>query len=301
MQDDLYQRINQAVHRIIDDYEDDASLFQTLLQEFEQYFANQTSRSVRVEERVREAEEGKVRAEQARQAVVAVLDKRLAGRKLPDVVVRLLRQGWQQVLYLTWLREGADSPAWLQQVKVVDAVVWSALDHRDQEALEKLKALSPKLLNSLQSGLVQIHYDETETRQLLIHLREVHQQLLKGLQTERVSVEAELPEQEPEQQDPDLSADHFLVRQATQLAPGQWVELLDESEPRRAKLAANIRSGVKLVFTNRRGIKVAEFSAYSLAVALHKGAAKLVEEGALFDRALEAVIGDLRRMQGRPG
>lgn len=301
MQDELYQRINEAVHRIIDDYEDDASLFQTLLQEFEQYFANQTSRSVRVEERVREAEEGKVRAEQARQAVVAVLDKRLAGRKLPNVVVRLLRQGWQQVLYLTWLREGADSPAWLQQVKVVDAVVWSALDHRDQEALEKLKALSPKLLNSLQSGLVQIHYDETETRQLLIHLREVHQQLLKGLQTERVSVEAELPEKEPEQQDPDLSADHFLVRQASQLAPGQWVELLDESEPRRAKLAANIRSGVKLVFTNRRGIKVAEFSAYSLAVALHKGAAKLVEEGALFDRALEAVIGDLRRMQGRPG
>ena len=40
-----------------------------------------------------------------------------------------------------------------------------------------------------------------------------------------------------------------------------------------------------------------EFSAYTLAVALHEGTVKLIEEGALFDRALEAVIGDLRRMQ----
>lgn len=35
IQDDLYQRINHAVHRIIDDFEDDASLFATLLDEFQ--------------------------------------------------------------------------------------------------------------------------------------------------------------------------------------------------------------------------------------------------------------------------
>ena len=297
MQDELYQRINDAVHRIIDDYEDDAGVFHTLLQEFEQYFASQTSRSDRVEQRVREAEEGKVRAEQARQAVMAVLDQRLAGRKLPDVVVRLLREGWQQILYLTWLKEGDESPEWQQQIKVVDAVVWSVLEHRDQAALEKLKALSPKLLKTLHNGLLQIHYDEGDTREWLVALREVHQQLLKGLQTERVEVSAENVDTEERQADPDLPEDHFLVRKTAQLSPGQWAELLDGEAPRRAKLAANIRGGVKLIFTNRRGIKVAEFSAYSLAVALHKGAVKLIEEGALFDRALEAVIGDLRRMQ----
>lgn len=301
IQDELYQRINQAVHRIIDDYEADAGLFATLLEEFEQYFASQTSRSDRVEQRVREAEEGMVRAEQARQAVVAILDKRLAGRTLPDVVVRLLREGWHQVMYLTWLKDGEDSPAWQQQVKIVDAVVWSGLAHRDQAALEKLKALSPKLLKSLQKGLQQIHHEEGEARQWLVALRDVHQQLLKGLETERVAVQAELAPADAEPAKQDLPEDHFLVRKTAQLSAGQWVELLDGDEPRRAKLAANIRGGVKLVFTNRRGIKVAEFSAYSLAVALHQGTVKLIEEGALFDRALEAVIGDLRRMQAKPG
>lgn len=299
IQDDLYQRINHAVHRIIDDYGDDASLFSSLLQEFQQFFDSQKTRSDRVEQRVCEAEEGKARAEQARREVVTVLDNRMAGRQLPDVVVRLLHQGWQQVLYLTWLHEGENSPLWQQQVKVVDAVVWSVLEHRDQDALEKLKTLSPKLLKTLHDGLTKINHDAMETKQLLVKFRDVHHRLLKGLQTERVAVEPELPAQpaQPETA-PELPENHFLVKKCSQLAPGQWIEIQDNDEPRRAKLAANIRAGVKIVFTNRRGIKVQEYSAYTLAVALHNGAVKLIEEGALFDRALEAVIGDLRRMQG---
>ena len=272
IQDDLYQRINHAVHRIIDDYGDDASLFSSLLQEFQQFFDSQKTRSDRVEQRVREAEEGKARAEQARREVVTVLDNRMAGRQLPDVVVRLLRQGWQQVLYLTWLHEGENSPLWQQQVKVVDAVVWSVLEHRDQDALEKLKTLSPKLLKTLHDGLTKINHDAMETKQLLVKFRDVHHRLLKGLQTERVAVEPELPAQpaQPETA-PELPENHFLVKKCSQLAPGQWIEIQDNDEPRRAKLAANIRAGVKIVFTNRRGIKVQEYSAYTLAVALHNG------------------------------
>lgn len=299
IQDELYQRINQAVHRVIDGYRDDASLFATLLQEFQQYFDNQQSRSERVEQRVREAEEGKARAEQARQAVSQILEKRLAGRALPDVVVQLLRQGWQQVLYLSWLREGEGSEQWQQLVKVVDAVVWSALPHRDPVALEKLKTLSPRLLKSLHAGLAAISYDELESRQWLEALHGVHRQLLQGLEMERVAVE-QPPQPQAEVVKPEqggLPEDHFLIKKASQLAPGQWIEIVTDNEVRRAKLAANIRHGDKLVFTNRRGIKVEEFSAYDLAVALHQGAAKLIDEGALFDRALESVISDLRRVQ----
>lgn len=299
IQDELYQRINQAVHRIIDDFEDDASLFRSLLDEFERYLAQLQSRSERVEQRVREAEEGRVRAEQARQAVVIAVDQRMAGRTLPDAAVRILRQGWSQVMYLTWLNAGEESETWQKQLKVVDAVVWSALAHREQAALEKLKVLSPKLLGSLERGLSGIHYDEGDTSSMLAQLREVHQHSLEGLETARAPVTAEDAGPLTEQADPDLPEDHYLVRKMAQLSPGQWIELVEGEENRRAKLAANIRSGVKLVFTNRRGIKVAEFTAYGLAVALHKGTAKLIEEGALFDRALEAVIGDLRRMQAR--
>ena len=94
-----------------------------------------------------------------------------------------------------------------------------------------------------------------------------------------------------------LPDDHELVARARRLRAGQWLEIGDGDDAQRAKLAANIRDGAKLVFINRRGIKVREYDAAGLAQALHDGEVKLIEDGALFDRALEAVISDLRRMQ----
>ncbi len=294
-EDETYQRIDRAVHAIIDDYDEDAALFSDLLAEFETFFSDQRARAERVAERVREAEEGKARAEQAGEAVRLYIDARLAGRQVPDVAVRLLRQGWQQVLYLTWLRQGEDSDAWRRYAKVVDALVWSVMPHRSQADLEKLRDLSPKVARAVQHGLESIQYDPAETRALLDDLMAVHDSLLKGLETERVAV-PEAPE--PEAPAPSaLPDDHELVVRARRLRAGQWLEIGEGEDAQRAKLAANIRDGAKLVFINRRGIKVREYDAAGLAQALHDGEVKLIEDGALFDRALEAVIGDLRRMQ----
>ncbi len=293
--DETYQRIDRAVHAIIDDYDEDAALFSELLAEFESFFSDQRARAERVAERVREAEEGKARAEQAADAVRRYIDARLAGRQVPDVAVRLLRQGWQQVLYLTWLRQGEDSDTWRRYAKVVDALVWSVMPHRAPADLEKLRDLSPKVVRALEHGLESIQYDAGETRALLDDLLAVHDSLIKGLETERVAV-PKAPEPEPPAPSA-LPDDHELVVRARRLRAGQWLEIGDGEDAQRAKLAANIRDGAKLVFINRRGIKVREYDAAGLAQALHDGEVKLIEDGALFDRALEAVISDLRRMQ----
>ncbi|MBF5056190.1 hypothetical protein Y5W_01484 [Alcanivorax sp. 521-1] len=294
--DELFQRIDAAVHAIIDDYDEDADLFRALLDDFEGYFSAQHARAERVAERVREAEEGKARAELAGEAVQAYIDARLAGRAVPDVVVRLLRQGWQQVLYLTWLRDGEGSDTWRRQAKVVDALIWSVLPHRDQATLEKLRDLSPKLRRALEHGLESIEYDAAERRALLDDLARVHETLLEGLDTERVTV-PKAPEPAPEQDAARalLPDDHDEVRRARQLRAGQWLELGEGEDAQRVKLAANLRDGAKLVFINRRGIKVREYEARELGTALEAGEVRLIEDGALFDRALEAVIGDLRR------
>lgn len=296
--DDVYQRINRAVHAIIDNYDDDAALFRELLEEFEAFFSDQRERAGRVEERVREAEEGKARSEHARDVVSECLESRLAGRELPDVTVRLLRQGWQQVLYLCWLRDGEDSDQWRRQAKVVDAVVWSTLPHRDQADLKKLRDLSPRLLRAVRQGLESIQYDGGEIRALSADLKAVHNALLEGLETQRTAVPIVEP-QAPPAPAAALPDDHELVVTARHLRIGQWVEMGEGDAARRAKLAANIRNGSKLVFINRRGIKVEEFGAQALARALDSGGVKLIQDDALFDRALEAVIGDLRRMQSR--
>lgn len=88
-----------------------------------------------------------------------------------------------------------------------------------------------------------------------------------------------------------------LVGNITQ---GTWFEMQgDNGEKYRCRLAAIIRPAGKYIFVNRSGMKVAEESRETLALALQQKRLSILDDGMLFDRALEAVIGNLR--DKRPG
>jgi len=70
--------------------------------------------------------------------------------------------------------------------------------------------------------------------------------------------------------------------------------VLDEDEPLRCKLVARVDSSDRLVFANRTGMKVREWNGASLARALHRGEVRVLDDGLLFERALEAVLETLR-------
>jgi len=110
-----------------------------------------------------------------------------------------------------------------------------------------------------------------------------------------VEIEAEVEEVDvpivvqAQQADPQHLA---LVNNITQ---GTWFEMQGEAgEKYRCRLAAIIRSVGKYIFVNRSGMKVAEESRESLAIALQNKRLTILDDGMLFDRALEAVIGNLR-------
>ncbi|RYZ89997.1 MAG: DUF1631 family protein, partial [Moraxellaceae bacterium] len=83
-----------------------------------------------------------------------------------------------------------------------------------------------------------------------------------------------------------------LVGNITQ---GSWFEMQsDDGQKFRCRLAAIIRATGKYIFVNRSGMKVAEETRMTLAMALKSGRLQVLDDGMLFDRALEAVIGNLR-------
>jgi len=76
---------------------------------------------------------------------------------------------------------------------------------------------------------------------------------------------------------------------------GDWVEFrLVNGTSFRCKLSAVIEEANCFVFVNRMGLKVIEKSRVELAHELRKGRLSLLEQGALIDRALDAVVGNLR-------
>lgn len=76
---------------------------------------------------------------------------------------------------------------------------------------------------------------------------------------------------------------------------GVWFEKQDDDiVSYRCRLAAIIRGTSKYIFVNRAGVKVAEETRETLAVLLQQGKLRTLDDGMLFDRALESVITNLR-------
>ncbi|GAA5526154.1 hypothetical protein Maes01_02749 [Microbulbifer aestuariivivens] len=80
------------------------------------------------------------------------------------------------------------------------------------------------------------------------------------------------------------------------LAQGGWFELKrPEGEQFRCRLAAVIKDIDQFIFVNRKGAKVAEFSRLELAHALRDARLVPMDDGMLFERALQSVISNVRK------
>lgn len=299
----LYRRVERIVQRLLKDFCEDCQLFDELLDEFLAFGQDERRRNELLEQRTRDAEEGRVRALQANRRVQQALNLRLRGRVLPQVVVQMLEQAWSQVLLLAWLKQGEASAAWRDGLATVDQLLASiAPQPEPAQLLEQL----PGLLKALREGLVGVALDAAATRDFFQHLEQLHQRACGGpwvpdeaLQEVRVQADIVLATAD-ETPAADLDVDNLAPAQrlVERLRIGAWVEVLDDEEPLRCKLVARIDGSDRLVFANRTGMKVREWSHAGLALALCHGQVRTLDDGQLFERALEAVLAQLRAEQG---
>lgn len=108
-------------------------------------------------------------------------------------------------------------------------------------------------------------------------------------------VAAAAPAVEAKPAKPVIELDPQHVSLVNNITQGTWFEMQGEGgEKFRCRLAAIIRSAGKYIFVNRSGMKVAEETRESLALALQAKRLTILDDGMLFDRALESVISNLR-------
>lgn len=358
----LYQRIEQVVQRLLNDFVDDPAIFSELLTEFTAFTGDERRRSDLLEQRTRDAEEGRAKSEIARQQVEQALNQRLLGKTLPEVVVRLLQEAWSKVMMLACLKHGAESAEWQAVLATMDDLVWSVEPHEDAQARMRLLELVPGLLKALREGMASAAVDPFVTSEYFAQLEALHVQAFQRfkwsmpapvqpaaegvaeselepelpiaqalvrdeteLAVEQALSALDLPElvegEEPaepaamvevieeivllapgevrEQPEVQLAEDDEAFGQVDSLRVGSWVEFQEDEEHKlRCKLAAVIKPTGKFIFVNRTGMKVLEKTRTGLAVEFRRSAIRLLDDALLFDRALESVIGNLRRLKG---
>jgi hypothetical protein len=319
--DTLYARIEQIVQRLLHDFVDDPAIFTELLVDFLAFTSDERRRSELLEQRTRDAEQGRALAELARQRVQQALNDRLLGKTLPEVVVRLLQEAWSKVLLLTCLKHGDQSNEWTSGLQAMDDLIWSVEPHDEPEARQRLLELVPGLLKSLRDGLSSAAFDPFATSEFFSQLEVLHVQAFShvarpdvaGADSYQVGSEngpammavveeivlvgpGEQVQNEPSMQ---LPADDEGLMQVEKLRLGSWVEIHeDESHKLRCKLAAIVEPSGRYVFVNRTGMKVLEKTRMGLAVEFRRGTIRVLDDALLFDRALESVLGNLRKLKG---
>jgi len=324
--DALFNKINDIVTNVLNEFESDVEIFKPLLEDFSQFVDKEKRRSDLIEQRTRDAEEGLGKTQRARADVGHLINDKAAGKALPTAVVALLREGWSNYLFLLYVKQGTEDQAWHAAVQVVDDLIWSvdqdaSFGHRS-DLLKKI----PSLLQCLRKGLNAISFSKNRMRELFSELEGVHMACLKGPESEAESVDEveakehsagdalqeneaieaeqgapvilETPELESLDENVCGEADDEYVAMVDSMAVGAWVEFLDDKgEKSRCKLAAIIRASGKYIFVNRVGIKVAEHTRSSLIEEAQAGVISMLDNALLFDRALESVIGHLREMK----
>jgi len=357
--DQLHTLLDSIVERLLAVSEPQDVLFESLHAELTAFLRNEQRRSDRIEQRTRDAEEGRARMQAARNQVARAVNGLILGHTLPVTVVDLLRDAWSQVLQMACLREGGDSAAWDHAVRTAQQMI-DSVEPVPAGELQYRADSNEQVLESLRAGLEQLGLDasavavqvarlaqpqsvalaaaqvaaeqkvraaqaaqarvetkrsvsaqaseEVEAEQLVavdeapevVPALEVAQPVVEPV--EQVHVEApvlEAEEAEPLAETVDDLPSVGALGWIETLRAGCWFKLggAQDMPEQRCKLAAIISFSGKYIFVNRGGMKVAEFGKNELAQYFEQGQITLLDENQLFDRALESVIGNLRRLQ----
>ena len=307
--DSLYLRIEQVVQRLLTEFVDDPAIFSELLADFLAFTSDERRRSELLEQRLRDAEEGRAKTELARQRVEQVLNLALLGKVLPPSVVMFVRDAWSKVLLLTCLKHGDQSAEWQADVQTMEQLIWSVQRHDEADAGLRLLALVPGLLKSLRDGLSSSAFDPFATSEFFSELEALHVRVLEPSSEPPpadapalVEVSQHITLRAADEGAIGLNASGLAhddpgLRQVEQLRLGSWVAFQEDDEHSlRCKLAAVIEATGKYVFVDRTGMKVLERSRIDLALEFRRGAVRALDDTLLFDRALESVLGNLRRL-----
>ncbi len=321
----LHDTIKAIVDRLLQEFDDDMTIFDRLSAELQQFQDTNRRRAELAEQRVAESTRGREKLEQARRRAAREILNRIGDHSLPPLIHGVLSRAWANYMVLTILRKGEESTEFREALRFVDAFIASTKPVRTPDAKRDLRQLLPGIERALRKGLSNVAFQDADIERLLGQLHTYYRQQLgeavpAAEQPQTVEgTPAPLPipesiqpiaesmaelEEESANAEPEEAAITPEVREELErisaLKPGTWLEFSGQDEHfERAKLSWISPMSGRYLFVNRRGLKVADYSPYELATVMVDGRARILASNALFDRAMDAIVDRLSHEEGR--
>lgn len=331
-EDPLYKKIEQLVHRVLNEFTDDIYLFDELRKDLEAFLAEEEkSAEATIQTSADEINQRDLQ-EIARVVSRSEIEKRLEMHSVPNFLGAFLRDNWIATLVQSHLQGGEESEAWASALATLDDLVWSVQPKRTSEERRKLVAMLPNLLKRLHGGLQNVGWEAGERERFMGNLVEAHAASVKPslasmpMPTTAVAEAAAAAAEEAHAKgDVEMAAkaralaeamapapppppplepmvevvqDHFAELAAT-LERGMWIEFEGEGgQLAFAKLAWVSPLRGTYLFTNRQGQKAVSLTADELADRFRNDRARLVEAEPLVDRAFVSMMASLEERFG---
>lgn len=278
--DPLFERIAALVDTLASRYDAGLSLVEELLRDLNAFAEREEYRVRLTQRRVEEAENGKAMMSAARSAVEDLLESYLGPLPMPAIAVDFMREGWERVLQLAYLRGGPGSEDWRAAVHDLAEFVslWSG------QAFDLPEELAGRFREALSRAGCDALWIEV---------------LLQGIEEALASWDAPEPPTVPVLTDTVASegvarADARLdespaLRRVDRIATGTWFAFSRGGDTQWGRLAARLKGTGRLLFVDHCGRKIASHAREEFAAMLDTGDAEPVDDRELFDTALDAL------------
>jgi hypothetical protein len=308
----LVDTMQLLVDRVLADFDGNVALIEDTLGELSQHMHTLTRKAEVTERRHVDAARGREKLSLAREQAHAAIASRIAKARPSKLVRTLLEQAWTDVLALTLLRQGENSPAYANRLAVADKLLATSAS-RSGEA--KVPA---SLREEIATALDQVGYHHDDVQTIIKRLFEPEtahgddpssstEIAIKLKSKPHLGDDAVAPPSARIVGTPpvfaDGSAEARMLERLKAMPFGSWFELVvnQQGEKVRRKLAWYSTVTGHCLFVNQRGVRTDEKSLHQLAHDVVHGQAFIdePEQESLVDRAWKAVMNSLRQLVGR--
>ncbi|MBB2804111.1 thymidine phosphorylase [Xanthomonas arboricola] len=300
----LLHKLGSAVDRIVNDYQGDEAVFAAANDDIQAHLRALARKADLAERRHVDAARGKERLESAKQQAEARIEQLCEQSVPPRFVQALLRQAWSDVLTLTLLRQGEQSPEWDERQALTARIAEVTCRSKGQPA-------DIALGSEIETALLQVGYHHDEAAAIARRLSTPGGEDETTSRTElatRLKARTRLGNQGDSTPRKDIAGPRSPTEEAcyTQLRSlpfGSWFEFVinQQGDLRRQRLSWYSPMTGNALFVNQRGQKVAEHSLDGLSRLMAGGQARLLveEKSRLIDRAWHATVRTLRSLAGQ--
>jgi hypothetical protein len=292
-EDPLYQLIERVVQHIVEEFDEDLSLFDQLADEVREYVlaaeeenARQSEPEVVAAAEAASSEEDRLSAlRNARHAV----DERLHEARTMPFVAAFLRNAWSDYLgELLVDHQGDDTP--LQNaLDTADDLLWSVQPKQQTEERRSLLIKIPLLEKQLKSGIERVAIPPADSMDFFYQLDDRWAGAIIG-EPIHVIEDVPLPEPEPE---PDAPMQQILA-----LTPGAILEMTKDDGARFCYKVGWISEGKsRFLLTNRLNSAPLIVTAEHLSGRLRDHKLRIIDRGPIVDRAMNSILSALEEVR----